>query len=71
VSWRIGVDRDQCIGSGVCAGTAPAHFRLEAGRSLPVEELAGPAEEIMAAAESCPVEAITVHDGSGRRLAPD
>ena len=71
MTWRIEVDRDQCIGSGVCAGTAPAHFRLEAGRSRAIDERAAPADEILAAAESCPTEAITVHDGHGHRLAPE
>jgi len=71
VTWRVAVDRDQCIGSGVCAGMAPERFRLVGGRSEPVEELAEPAEEILAAAESCPTEAITVRDDTGRVLAPE
>ncbi|PNE42110.1 MULTISPECIES: ferredoxin [Streptomyces] len=59
--WRVAVDRGVCIGSGLCAGTAPERFRLDAARqSHPVEPEAEPADGVLAAAEGCPVEAITI-----------
>lgn len=68
--WTVRVDRDACLGSGICAGTAPEHFRLEDGRSRPVEERVPPDDRVVDAADLCPAEAITVSDAAGRRLAP-
>ncbi|MEV4822606.1 ferredoxin [Micromonospora sp. NPDC049274] len=69
--WRIGVDARRCIGTSICAGTAPEHFRLVGGLSTPLADVAAPAEAILAAADSCPVEAITVRDATdGRLIAP-
>ena len=69
--WRVTVDRDACLGSGLCAGSAPRHFRLEDGRSRPIEELIEPDEIVLDAAEMCPAEAISVYDTDGRLLAPE
>jgi ferredoxin len=69
--WRVTVDRGACLGSGLCAGSAPKHFRLEDGRSRPVEELIEPDEVVLDAAEMCPAEAISVYDAGGRLLAPE
>jgi ferredoxin len=69
-SWRVEVDRGVCIGSGVCAGSAPEYFRLEDNRSWPVREEVEPDEMVLAVAESCPTEAITVRDADGKQLAP-
>jgi ferredoxin len=63
VTWRVTVDATVCIGSGVCAGSAPGRFRLDtAQRSTPVHALTEPDERIRDAAFSCPVEAITLTD---------
>ncbi|MHA6759617.1 ferredoxin [Streptacidiphilus sp. PAMC 29251] len=60
--WRVEVDRSVCIGSGLCAASAPNGFRLDSARqSHPVEEEADAAEALLAAAECCPVEAISLH----------
>ena len=70
--WRISVDRDTCIGSGMCTGTAATHFTLVEGYSSPVDELTDPDESIRDAAESCPVEAILVRIAdTGEVLAPE
>lgn len=59
--WQVEVDRSVCIGSGLCVANAPDGFRLDASRqSHPVQEEADAAESLLAAAESCPVEAITL-----------
>lgn len=69
--WRVAVDHGKCMGTGVCAGTAPDRFRLADGKSTPVDELAEPEPLLLDVAESCPTEAITVHDAAGRQLAPE
>ncbi|MEV6013836.1 ferredoxin [Streptomyces sp. NPDC051976] len=71
--WHVDVDRSVCIGSGLCAGSAPGAFVLDGvpRQSRPVDRDAVAAESLLAAAESCPVEAITltVH-GSGEPVFP-
>jgi ferredoxin len=69
--WRVTVDPERCVGSGVCVGTAPGRFVLDGARSRPVEELVEPAQAVLDAAETCPTEAIGVLDAAGRPLAPD
>ncbi|MBB5913847.1 ferredoxin [Nocardia transvalensis] len=69
--WRIEVDREACLGSGLCAATAPEHFVIVDGRSRPVAERAEPAEAVVDAAESCPIEAILVRADDGRVIAPE
>ncbi|MEH0981965.1 ferredoxin [Micromonospora sp. CPCC 205556] len=69
--WRVHVDPTRCIGSGICAGTAPAHFVLVDGLARPLAERIDPADPVLDAAESCPMEAIIVSDREGGRLAPE
>lgn len=69
--WRVSVDAGTCIGSGICAGSAPEYFQLEGVTSRPVRDEVDPADEVLNAAESCPVEAILVRDSSGAQLAPE
>ncbi|MFJ6566734.1 ferredoxin [Streptomyces sp. NPDC091292] len=59
--WDVEVDRGVCIGSGMCVSTAPAGFRLDPARqSHPLDPETDANENILAAAEGCPVEAITI-----------
>jgi len=70
--WHLAVDRDTCIGSGMCAGIAPELFTLADGISVPLRSPAPPDPAAVDAAESCPVEAITVRDAAdGRVIAPE
>ncbi|WP_374982696.1 ferredoxin [Streptomyces fradiae] len=70
-AWRIEVDRLGCAGTGLCLGTAHGRMRLDGGRARPVDEVIDPDEAVLDAAETCPMEAITVRDaGTGRVLAP-
>ncbi|MDG4810956.1 ferredoxin [Micromonospora sp. WMMD1120] len=70
-AWRVGVDSRRCIGTSICAGTAPEHFRLVDGRSAPLVDVVDAADVVLDAADSCPVEAITVRDATdGRLIAP-
>ncbi|WP_282692005.1 ferredoxin [Streptomyces sp. CC208A] len=64
--WHVEVDRGVCIGSGLCLNHAPDGFRLDTARqSHALRPDTDAAENILAAAEGCPVEAIliTLADG--------
>jgi ferredoxin len=67
--WRVTVSHD-CIGAGVCVGTAPRHFALGTDeRSHPLTSPVEPDEAVLDAAASCPVEAIEVTDaGTGEAV---
>ncbi len=69
--WRVTVNRETCVGSGVCVGTAPRHFRLDDDRSRPIKEVTEPDDLLLEAAESCPTESIMVRDAAGNLLAPE
>ncbi|GAA0457100.1 ferredoxin [Streptomyces olivaceiscleroticus] len=70
--WQVAVDRGVCIGSGLCASTAPEGFRLDSARqSHPVTDEMAAQEAVLAAAEGCPVEAIVITEvDSGEALFP-
>jgi ferredoxin len=70
--WRLDVDPDTCIGSGICAGIDPGHFTLVGGVAVASPGPVPPDDAAVDAAESCPVEAITVRDAAdGRLIAPE
>jgi ferredoxin len=70
--WRIDVDRELCAGTGLCVGTAAGRLRLDAGRARPVREVVEPDQAVVDAAETCPMEAITVRSlTTGEVLAPE
>ncbi|MBF6341376.1 ferredoxin [Nocardia abscessus] len=70
--WRIEVDRARCMGSGVCIATAGAYFTMVDDRSSPRSKLVAPDDTVLAAAESCAVEAILVRTaGTGVIVAPE
>ncbi|MFE2379149.1 ferredoxin [Streptomyces sp. NPDC059398] len=59
--WRVEVDRSVCIGSGMCVNHAPDGFALDTARqSHPRSPETDANEQVLAAAEGCPVEAITI-----------
>ena len=67
-AWRLSVDAGTCIGSGMCAGIAPALFTLVDGVSVASPAPVAPDPAAVDAAESCPVEAITVRDAADDHL---
>jgi ferredoxin len=70
--WRITVDRGTCIGSAVCVGTLPNRFKLVDDKSVPVEAEIDPDDDVLGAAESCPMEAILVVNAATEEvLAPE
>ena len=59
--YRIEIDRDTCMGSGVCSVYAPETFDLDDDTKSTVIDPAGnPLEQIEAAAAGCPTGAIKV-----------
>lgn len=63
MTWRVQVDADLCISSGICVAAAPDRFAFGPDqRSSPVSELTDADEAVRDAAASCPVEAISVTD---------
>lgn len=65
VGWRIEVDQEACIGSGMCAALAPDLFVLEGTRAEAVLPETDPEERVLDAADSCPVLAIRVSGPEG------
>ena len=72
MALRIIVDRLRCIGAGNCVDTAPAVFQLDESEHSVIINANGAAPDlIVAAAESCPVDAIKVIDEqAGQQLYP-
>ncbi|MGW0702365.1 ferredoxin [Streptomyces sp. NPDC002867] len=70
--WQVDVDREVCIGSAMCVAALPEGFRLDSARqSHPVEHETPASEELMGAAENCPVEAISLRlAGTGEAVFP-
>ena len=68
---RVRIDRGLCVGFGDCVAAAPAAFRLdEEDVAVLAEPEAVPREQLIAACDACPVDALTVWDESGVQLAP-
>jgi ferredoxin len=58
---HVEVDRDLCIGSGDCVSTQPDVFQLDdEGKAVVLDPDAAGADEILEAAQNCPVTAIFV-----------
>lgn len=56
---QIAIDRAQCIGNGVCVALAPRAFALDETMKATVLDPDAESEEtLLAAAESCPTQAI-------------
>ncbi|MEU8515415.1 ferredoxin [Kitasatospora sp. NPDC048722] len=72
----VRVDRERCIGSGMCALSAPDSLALGAeGLAEPVAGYGGDGAELTAelteAVDFCPVEALTLYSArGGYRIAP-
>lgn len=60
---KVRVDRDLCIGAGVCVVIAPAYFELdEQGLARTIKDEVEPQDEELArqAEAGCPVEAVLI-----------
>ena len=69
---RVSVDHNLCVGNAMCETYAPKVFVLNDDRqSEAVDPEADTEENILEAAENCPVSAITVVDAeTGEKLFP-
>ncbi|MCX4914452.1 MULTISPECIES: ferredoxin [unclassified Streptomyces] len=70
--WQVEVDRSVCIGSAQCVHHAPDAFHLDTARqSHPTTPETDATEQILEAAEGCPVEAVMITLlGSGEPVFP-
>jgi ferredoxin len=60
---RVEVDLDKCVGSRICVAIAPKVFALDENGQAKVTDIEGDTlENIRAAAEGCPLGAITVEE---------
>jgi len=70
---KITIDRDECIGDGLCVNEAPETFDMDDdSKAILLEASNESRDTIVEAARACPVDAIKVVDaGSGEQLAPE
>jgi ferredoxin len=69
---EIKVDKNKCVGAATCIIAAPKAFELN-DRSIAVvkeDALKLSSEELLKAAQACPVKAITLVDEEGNQLYP-
>ncbi|MFJ8913299.1 ferredoxin [Amycolatopsis sp. NPDC102389] len=60
MSWKVEVDGNTCIGSGMCAALMPEVFELEGATATVAKGEMDPGETVLDAADSCPAMAIEV-----------
>ncbi|MFE7353084.1 ferredoxin [Streptomyces sp. NPDC057543] len=63
MAWNVRVDPQLCQASGMCAGTVPEVFALDGEHARVRADGTEPDERVLDAADICPAQAITVHDG--------
>ncbi len=69
---KIEVDRDLCIGAAPCVTVAPKVFQLdEENKAIVVDPLGASDDDILLAAQSCPVQAIYLYDREGKKVYPE
>jgi ferredoxin len=70
---KVTVDHDVCVGNAMCESFAPGVFRLNQNRqSEAINPQGDTHENVLKAAENCPVAAITVEDAeTGEKLFPN
>ena len=68
---KIKIDRDLCTGIGNCIVIAPTALKLDQENKVTLLDAKSVDENtLMRAAESCPVNAITIEDDQGNQLYP-
>jgi ferredoxin len=67
-TWTVKVDRDVCLGTGVCCFYAPGTFDLDDdGRSFVVDPEADAEDAVRNAVEACPTRALSIVDRAPAR----
>lgn len=71
--YKIEIDRDLCIGDGACVGEAPDALEMDDENIAIVKDAEGNGpDEIMQAAQVCPVDAIILTDAdTGKKVWPE
>lgn len=68
---KITVDRDLCIGAATCVTVAANTFKLDGEQKAVVTDpLAADDQTLIAAAQSCPTQAISLFDKQGNKIFP-
>lgn len=66
--WSLSVDRERCIGSGLCVTYAPGAFSQDAeAKAVASPSAADGLDEVRAAVEACPTGAIHLTTDEGER----
>ncbi|MEV7342872.1 ferredoxin [Streptomyces sp. NPDC093544] len=67
--WTVQVESAVCVGSGLCAGSAPHVFALDtAGRAVGPKGTVDASDDLMEAAENCPAAAIALRTTDGGEI---
>ena len=67
----IEVDRQLCYGFGDCVDSAPAVFALDdEDVSVVIDPDGAPLDDVVEAAQNCPVDAIVILDEDGDQIYP-
>ncbi len=62
-AYRIEIDQEACVGDQLCCEIAPGTFRIGAdGKTGVVNPEGDPPQDILSAAKSCRLDAITLYD---------
>jgi surfactin synthase thioesterase subunit/ferredoxin len=69
--WKVTLDQRTCVSSGQCAATASRWFEITVDGTRTVQDEVDPNDDVIDAAECCPVGAISVvNTADGTLLAP-
>ncbi len=69
--YKIKILRDICIGAASCVAISPRVFQLDNEAKAYIVDANGDTDEnILAAAQSCPVNAIIIEDENGKQIWP-
>ncbi|MBI1818800.1 MAG: ferredoxin [Nitrospirae bacterium] len=69
---KVEIDKNGCIGNGNCESICSDVFKVEGGKGkvLKSEVDAGLKDDLLQAAQDCPVQVISVFDGPKRLYPP-
>ena len=69
--YKAKVLRDLCIGAASCVAVSPKVFQLDnEAKAIIIDPNADTDENILEAAQSCPVNAIIIEDENGKQVWP-